>query len=367
MKKGRVTLLLLFVLLVIAGAAYTLNDLYQKEQAPEARFGVEAPYVADIIKKSVSSGTIGPRKEILIKPQISGIVDELYVEAGDTVSQGTVLARVRVVPDMAALAAAQSRVERSRISLENSRRDFERQESLLASGVVSEQDFQQSETSFLQAKEEMLAAEDNLRIVKEGAASRAGEASNTMIASTVNGMVLDVPVEVGYQVIQANTFNEGTSIASVADMTDLIFRGQIDESEIENLRVGIPLILSIGAMPGRKFDATLEYISPKGIPQNGAVQFDIRAAVTLVEGDFIRAGFSANADVVLDKREQVLAISEALVQYDGPKPFVEVQTSPQQFERRNLEIGLSDGLTVEVLSGVAEGDSIKRWNQPIFD
>ena len=367
MKKGRVTLLLLFVLLVIAGAAYTLNDLYQKEQAPEARFGVEAPYIADIIKKSVSSGTIGPRKEILIKPQISGIVDELYVEAGDTVAQGTVLARVRVVPDMAALAAAQSRVERSRISLENSPRDFERQESLLASGVVSEQDFQQSETSFIQAKEEMLAAEDTLRIVKEGAASRAGEASNTMIASTVNGMVLDVPVEVGYQVIQANTFNEGTSIASVADMTDLIFRGQIDESEIENLRVGIPLILSIGAMPGRRFDATLEYISPKGIPQNGAVQFDIRAAVTLAEGDFIRAGFSANADVVLDKREQVLAISEALVQYEGPKPFVEVQTGPQQFERRDVELGLSDGLTVEVLSGVAEGDSLKRWNQPIFD
>ena len=367
MKKGRVTLLLLFGLLGIAGAAYTLNDLYQKEQAPEARFGVEAPYIADIIKKSVSSGTIGPRKEILSKPQISGIVDELYVEAGDTVAQGTVLARVRVVPDMAALAAAQSRVERSRISLENSRRDFERQESLLASGVVSEQDFQQSETSFLQAKEEMLAAEDNLRIVKEGAASRAGEASNTMIASTVNGMVLDVPVEVGYQVIQANTFNEGTSIASVADMTDLIFRGQIDESEIENLRVGIPLILSIGAMPGRRFDATLEYISPKGIPQNGAVQFDIRAAVTLAEGDFIRAGFSANADVVLDKREQVLAISEALVQYEGPKPFVEVQTGPQQFERRDVERGLSDGLTVEGLSGVAEGDSLKRWNQPIFD
>ena len=344
-----------------------MNDLYQKEQAPEARFGVKAPYIADIIKKSVSSGTIGPRKEILIKPQISGIVDELYVEAGDTVAQGTVLARVRVVPDMAALAAAQSRVERSRISLENSRRDFERQESLLASGVVSEQDFQQSETSFLQAKEEMLAAEDNLRIVKEGAASRAGEASNTMIASTVNGMVLDVPVEVGYQVIQANTFNEGTSIASVADMTDLIFRGQIDESEIENLRVGIPLILSIGAMPGRRFDATLEYISPKGVPQNGAVQFDIRAAVTLAEGDFIRAGFSANADVVLEKREQVLAISEALVQYEGPKPFVEVQTGPQQFERRDVELGLSDGLTVEILSGVAEGDSLKRWNQPIFD
>ena len=203
--------------------------------------------------------------------------------------------------------------------------------------------------------------------MKEGAASRAGEASNTMIASTVNGMVLDVPVEVGYQVIQANTFNEGTSIASVADMTDLIFRGQIDESEIENLRVGIPLILSIGAMPGRRFDATLEYISPKGIPQNGAVQFDIRAAVTLAEGDFIRAGFSANADVVLDKREQVLAISEALVQYEGPKPFVEVQTGPQQFERRDVELGLSDGLTVEVLSGVAEGDSLKRWNQPIFD
>ena len=263
MKKGRVTLLLIFVLLVVAGAAYTLNHLYKKEQAPQARFGVEAPRIADIIKKSVSSGTIGPRKEILIKPQISGIVDGLFVEAGDTVAAGAVLARVRVVPDMAALASAQSRVERSRISLENSRRDFERQKALLASGVVSEQDFQQSETSYLQAQEEKLAAEDNLRIVKEGAASRAGEASNTMIASTVDGMVLDVPVEVGNQVIQANTFNEGTTIASVADMTDLIFRGQIDESEIENLRVGIPLILSIRAMPGKKCDAILEYISWK--------------------------------------------------------------------------------------------------------
>ena len=367
MKKGRVTLLLVFVLLVLAGAGYTLNHLYKKEQAPEARYGVEAPRIADIIKKSVSSGTIGPRKEILIKPQISGIVDALFVEAGDTVTAGAVLARVRVVPDMAALASAQSRVERSRISLENSRRDFERQKSLLASGVVSQQDFQQSETAYLQAQEEKLASEDNLRIVKEGAASRAGEASNTMITSTVDGMVLDVPVEVGNQVIQANTFNEGTTISSVADMTDLIFRGQIDESEIENLRVGIPLILSIGAMPGKKFDATLEYISPKGVPDNGAVQFEIRAAVTLAEGDFIRAGFSANADVVLYQRKQVLALSEALVQYEGPKPFVEVQVGPQQFERRDVELGLSDGLTVEVLSGIVATDSLKRWNQPIFD
>jgi HlyD family secretion protein len=180
-------------------------------------------------------------------------------------------------------------------------------------------------------------------------------------------MVLDVPVEVGNQVIQANTFNEGTTISSVADMADLIFRGQIDESEIENLRVGIPLILSIGAMPGKKFDAILEYISPKGVPENGAVQFEIRAAVTLDEGDFIRAGFSANADVVLDQRKEVLALSEALVQYEGPKPFVEVQVGAQQFERRDVELGLSDGLVVEVLSGVALEDSIKRWNQPIFD
>ena len=367
MKKGRVTFLLLFVLLVIAGAAYTLNHLYKKEQAPEARYDVEAPRIADIVKKSVSSGTIGPRKEILIKPQISGIVDELYVEAGDTVTAGMVLARVRVVPDMAALAAAQSRVERGRISMDNSQLDYERQQALLASGVVSEQDFQQSEAAFLQAKEEMLAAEDNLRIVKEGAASRAGESSNTLIESTVDGMVLDVPVEVGNQVIQANTFNEGTTIASVADMTDLIFRGQIDESEIENLRVGIPLILSIGAMPGKQFDASLEFISPKGVPENGAVQFEIRAAVTLDEGDFIRAGFSANADVVLDKREQVLAVNEALVQYKGPKPFVEVKVGPQQFETRDVTLGLSDGLIVEVLSGIAEGDSLKRWNQPIFD
>lgn len=367
MKKGRLLPLFLFVILVLAGAVYTLNHLYEKEQAPQARFNVETPRIGDIVLKTVSSGTIGPRKEIAIKPQISGIVDELYVEAGQTVVKGQQLARVRVVPDMAQLASAQSRVERSRIALENSKNQFERQENLLQSGVISAQDFQITETSYLQAQEEKLAAEDNLLIVKKGAANRAGETTNTLISSTVDGMVLDVPVEVGNQVIQANTFNEGTSIASVADMSDLIFRGKIDESEIENLSVGIPLILSIGAIPGRKFNATLEYIAPKGMPENGAVQFEIRAAVALAEDDFIRAGFSANADVVLDQRKQVLSISESLVQFDGPTTFVEIQTSSQQFERREVSLGLSDGLTVEVLGGVLIEDSIKRWNQPIFD
>jgi HlyD family secretion protein len=367
MKKGRLLTLIAFVILVLIGAAYTLSYLYQKEQAPQARFNLETPRIGDIVLKTVSSGTIGPRKEIAIKPQISGIVDALYVEAGETVTAGQPLARVRVVPDMAQLASAQSRVERGRIALENTKSQFQRQENLLKSGVISTQDFQGTETTYLQAQEEMLAAEDNLLIVQKGAANRAGETTNTLISSTVEGMVLDVPVEVGNQVIQANTFNEGTTISSVADMSDLIFRGQIDESEIENLHVGIPLILSIGAMPGRKFDATLEYIAPKGMPENGAVQFEIRAAVALAEGDFIRAGFSANADVVLDQRNDVLSLSESLIQFDGSGPYVEVQVSPQQFERRELTLGLSDGLVVEILSGVVITDSIKRWNQPIFE
>ena len=366
MKKGRIIFLLVFVVGVIAAAVYTLQFLYAKEQAPQATYSLEAPAMGDILKKTVSSGSVVPRKEILIKPQISGIVSRVLVEAGDTVDQGDLIAVVRVVPDMGQLSSAQSRLERARISQHDAQRIHERQESLKKNGVISAQDFEQSETSLQQAREEFRAAEDNLQIVRDGVAARSGEASNTEVRSTVQGMVLDVPIQVGNTVIQANTFNDGTTVAIVANMQDLIFKGHIDESEVENLHVGIPLILTLGAMPNRTFKAALEFIAPKGVEDNGAIQFEIRAAVQLDSSDFIRSGFSANADVVLDERSNVLTLSESLVQYDGSDPFVEAQTGAQQFERRDVKLGLSDGLTVEVLSGIALGDSIKQWNQPKF-
>lgn len=367
MKKGRIIFLLLFVVAVISAAVYTLQFLYAKDQAPEARYAVEAPAMGDIMKKTVSSGSIVPRKEILIKPQISGIVSKVLIEAGEIVERGDLLAVVRVVPDMGQLSSAQSRLERARINQDDAQRSYNRQSMLKQNGVISAQDFEQAETFQRQAQEEFRAAEDNLQIVRDGVADRSGEASNTEVRSTVEGMVLDVPVEVGNTVIQANTFNDGTTIAIVADMQDLIFKGNIDESEVENLHEGIALILTLGAMPGRTFNAALEFISPKGVEDNGAIQFEIRAAVALDPSDFIRAGFSANADVVLDERLDVLTLAESLVQYEGAQAYVEVQTSPQQFERRDVDLGLSDGLTVEVLSGVALGDSVKQWNQPKFD
>lgn len=367
MRKGRLIFLLVFVVAVIAAAAYTLQFLYAKEQAPQATYPLESPMMGDVVKKTVSSGSVGPRKEILIKPQISGIVSSVLVEAGDTVEKGDLLLVVRVVPDMGQLSSAQSRLERARINQEDAQRVFKRQSALKEKGVISAQDYEQAETQLAQAKEEYSAADDNLQIVRDGVAARSGEASNTEVRSTVAGMVLDVPVEVGNTVVQANTFNDGTTVAAVANMQDLIFKGNIDESEVETLHEGILLILTLGAMPGRKFNAALEFISPKGVQDNGAIQFEIRAAIKLDSSDFIRAGFSANADVVLEERRDVLTLGESLVQYDGQTPYVEIQTKGQQFERRDVTLGLSDGLTVEVLSGLALTDSIKQWNQPKFD
>lgn len=320
----------------------------------------------DIVKKSVATGSVVPRKEILIKPQVSGIIKEIYVEAGDTVSEGDLIAKVKVIPDMVSMNNAENRLNRAKISLENSNQDYNRNKSLLDQGVISQADFQPFELARKQAQEELSAAEDNLQIIKDGVAKRSGSSSNTLIRATISGMVLDVPVEEGNSVIEANTFNEGTTIASLADMQDLIFEGNVDESEVERLQPGMELIVRIGAIEGREFPASLEYISPKGVELNGAIQFEIRAAVNLEEGEFIRAGYSANADVVLDKRTNVLAISEALVQFDEErKPYVEVKTGENTYERKDVELGLSDGINVEVLSGVTKEDEIKVWNRPV--
>ena len=228
-------------------------------------------------------------------------------------------------------------------------------------------DMQRDEVALKQAKEELLSAEDNLRIVKEGVTSRGGSASNTLIKSTIDGMVLDVPIKKGNSVIEANNFNDGTTIASVADMQDLIFVGKIDESEVEKLHKGMEIQLTIGAIEGEVYPATLEHISPKGVEESGAIQFEIKAAVILVDGQFLRAGYSANAEVVLDKRSEVITLSEMLLQYDGSNPYVEVETAPNTYERRDVELGLSDGLTVEIISGITKEDRIKVWNKPSYD
>ncbi|MDA0912493.1 MAG: efflux RND transporter periplasmic adaptor subunit [Bacteroidetes bacterium] len=366
MKKGRLYALLLFIFLVLFGAVYTLNFLYDQEQQEEATYRTESPRVGDIVIKTVAAGSIQPRQEILIKPQISGIVRRVAVEAGELVQTGQVMAEVMVVPDMGALSNAESRLQRARIALADADATVHRNQGLLEEGIISEANFQSIELAQRQAQEELYAAEDNLKIIQDGVASRNGRSSNTLIKSTIDGMVLDVPVKKGNSVIEANNFNEGTTIAAVADMNDLIFVGRIDESEVEKLSEGMDIQLTIGAIEGLVIPAKLEYISPKGLEEAGAIQFEIKAAVELAEGQFLRAGYSANANVVLDERKQVMTISEMLVQYGEEGTFVEVLIGENQFEKRPVTLGLSDGITVEVLDGVSLEDKLKVWNQPQY-
>jgi len=366
MKKGRLFALLGFVLVVVLGAVYTVNFLYEKEQTTEASFDVKSPEMGDIILKTVASGSIQPRQEILIKPQVSGIVRTVHVEAGDIVKAGDILAEVTIVPNMSALSSAENRLSRAKISRDDAKTTYDRNAELFEQGVVSAMEIQQFKLAYNQANEEVFGAEDNLRIVREGVASRGGAKSNTLIRSTIDGMILDVPVKKGNSVIEANNFNDGTTVASVADMKDLIFVGKIDESEVEKLHEGMDIILSIGAINDMTYPATLEHIAPKGVEESGAIQFEIKAAVALEEGQFLRAGYSANADVELDRRDNILTISETLVQYKKRQAFVEVEMSPGIFESRDVELGLSDGLSVEVLSGLTLEDKLKVWNKPSF-
>lgn len=346
-------------LAVIGTFAWTLVFLYQKNQEVPVEFETEAPEMRTIIKKSVATGSVMPRKEILIKPQISGILQTLYVSPGQIIKEGDLIAKVKVIPNMVSLNNAENRLNRAKISLENADVDYERNKQLLDQKVISAAEFQVFELARKQAREEVNASEDALAIVKDGISKKTGNSSNTLIRATVSGMVLDVPVEEGFNVIEANNFNDGTTIASVANMDKLIFEGKVDESEVEKLQLGMELIMTIGAIEDRQFKAILEYISPKGVEEDGAIQFEIEAAVEIDSSQFIRAGYSANADVVLEKRENVLSINEAVVSFKDGKAFVEVETGTQQYEERELKTGLSDGIHIEVLSGITESDKVK--------
>lgn len=357
MKKVFRILLIVVILGVFVG---TIGFLYAKSKAKPVVYETDHAIVTDIIRKTVATGSVVPRKEIEIKPQVSGIVEELYVSEGDYVSNGQVLARVRIVPNMVNLNNAESRVNRARISLEQAQINFDRQEKLLERQVIAQSEFLPYQVAYRNALEELDAAEINLQLVRDGVSQHMGSSSNTLIRSTINGMVLEVPVEIGNSVIESNNFNPGTTIVTIADMTEMIFKGKVDESEVGKIREGMSLLLSIGAIEGMTFDASLEHISPKGQTENGAIQFEIRAAVKLDDAYFIRAGYSATADIVLEKREQVLAINEGLLIFENDSVYVDVEVSPQAFERRLIKTGLSDGIHIEVKEGLTEETRIRK-------
>jgi len=342
---------------------WTLYYLYKKSDEKPIVYDTKSPFITDIIKKTVATGSVVPRKEIAITAKVSGIIDKIYVEAGETIKSGDIIARVKIIPNVVALNNAESRVNKSNINLENAKIEYERSKKLFDDQVVPLNEFQTAELNYKTAQEEVGAAENNLALIKEGATKDKGKVTNTLVRSTISGMVLDVPVEEGNSVIESNTFNEGTTIASVADMGEMIFEGNVDESEVGKISSGMDLILRVGAIEDKTFKAKLEYISPKGVEENGAIQFQIKAAVELDAEYFIRAGYSANADIVLDKRDSVLALKESTLKFENDSTYIEIESSPQEFTKKYIETGLSDGINIEILSELDTTTKIKGLPQ----
>jgi HlyD family secretion protein len=357
-KYFKIGLLFVFFGIVVLGFVY----LYNKSKTKDVIYETKSARIDNIVQKTVATGIVIPRKEIAIKPQVSGLISELYVEPGNIVNKGDLLAKVKIIPDMLALNSSESRVKKAKLRLDDASLVYNRQKQVYEQGVIAEAEFQKYRLEYNAALEEVESAENNLQLIKEGITKKTGEITNTLIRSTIYGMVLDVPVEVGTSVIQTNTFNEGTTIASVADMGEMIFEGKIDETEVGKIKEGMDLELTIGAIENETYLAKLEYIAPKGVEDNGAVQFEIKAKVTLDKANFIRAGYSANASIVLDHRDSVMVISESLVKFkeeNKDSVYVEIETSPQTFKKRYIKTGLSDGINIEVLSGLTLDDKIK--------
>jgi HlyD family secretion protein len=337
----------------------SVKFVYTKSHTNPIEYQTEKAFVTNIIKKTVATGSIVPRKEIAIKPRVSGIVDKIYVEAGSYVKAGQLLAKIKIVPNMISLNNAESSLNKASIVFQDAKKELAREENLYKEKLISEYEYNQFLVSYKKAQEDLQMAENNLQLVKEGASQKMGQSSSTLITSTVSGMLLDVPVKEGSSVIESNNFNEGTTIALIADINEMIFVGKVDESEVGKIKEGMNLNLTIGAIPDKTFMARLEFISPKGVDKDGTIQFEVKAALKLEKNQFIRSGYSANADIVLDRKDSVLAIHESLLQFGKDSVFVEVETKPKIFEKRLIKTGLSDGLDIQVLNGISKNDNIK--------
>jgi HlyD family secretion protein len=352
--------ILLFVLLA-ALVLGTFYFLWKKSQPVEKKYVIEEVTKNNIEKRTVATGKVEPRNEILIKPQMSGIIAEVYKEAGDVVKAGEIIAKIKVIPDMVNLSSAESRVVRAQLAFDQSKRDFERNSKLFNEKVISKEEFEKSELQFKNDKEELKSAQDNLALIRDGVSNDKSQISNTLVRSTINGTILDVPVKVGNSVIQSNNFNDGTTIATVANMGDMLFVGKLDETEVGRVNVGMPMDIRIGALQDTKLTAVLEYISPKGVEESGAIMFEMKAAVKVPTDVFIRAGYSANAEIVLNKIENILTVPENCIEFSGDTAFVYTLKSenPQTFEKKEVKTGMSDGMKIEIKSGLKLKDKIR--------
>lgn len=364
MKNRMLKKIMRIILLSLVGLAVigTFVFLWKKAQPVVTVYEIVTPETGTVETKTVATGNVEPRYEVLIKPQISGIISELMKEAGQKVVSGEVIARVKVIPEMGQLNSAESRVKVAEINLRQVEKTFKRDEELFNQGIMTAEEYDVSKANYQKAREERENAQNALEIVRDGIARNSKASSTTQIRSTITGMILNVPVKVGNSVIQSNNFNEGTTIASVANMNDLIFKGSVDETEIGKIREGMPIKLTVGALESQTFDAVLEYVSPKGEEKNGAIQFEIKAAVSLPDTTFIRAGYSANAEIVLERAENVLTIPESTVEFHGDSAFVQLvkeEKPTQVFEKHFIKTGLSDGIKIEVKEGLTGSDKIR--------
>lgn len=352
----------IFIGLFVFVLIWTFVFLWKKSRPVKVEYQIVSPVVGTIEKKTVATGKVEPRDEVLIKPQISGIVSEVCKEAGQSVRAGEVLAKVKVIPEMGTLSAAESRVNVAQINLRQTQKEYDRTQELYKGKVIASEEFEKAETELMRAKEELQNAQDNLEIVRDGIARRSSQFSNTQIRATITGMILDVPIKAGNSVIQSNNFNDGTTIATIADMSDMIFKGKIDETEVGRIKEGMPLTLTIGALQDMKFHAVLEYISPKSIEENGAILFEIKAAAEVPDSVFVRAGYSANAEIILDRCQDVLTIPESTVEFRQDSTFVQVVMAEEpelKLQRRFVKLGLSDGISIQVKEGLTVSDKIR--------
>ena len=346
------------------GILFSIAFFVKSNSTSAIQYETQTLITATIEDKIVATGKVLPEDEVNVVPQIAGIIQELYVEEGDEVSTGDLIAKIKVVPNEQTLNSAEGRVKSAQIVMNNSKIEYERNKVLYEKEIISEQDFNSATLRYNQDMQNLSNAKSDLQIIKLGS-SGGSTITNTNVRATVSGTILEIPVEEGDQVIQANTFNAGTIIATIADLNKMIFEGQVDEGEVGKLKVDMPLVVTLGAIEGKEYEAKLRLIAPKGTEVAGAIQFKIEGEVYLDDEYVVRAGYSANASIVANKKEDILAISEALLQYDSKtkKPYVEIETSSQKFERKNVKLGISDGVNAELISGVSKTDKIKVWNR----
>jgi len=349
---------------LVLGILYASAFFIKSNSKSSIVYDTQTLITATIEDKIVATGKVVPEDEVNVVPQIAGIIQKILVEEGDEVSAGDLIARIKVVPNEQTLNSAEGRVKSAIIVLSNSKIEFERNKALFAKEIISEQDFNSVTLRYNQDMQNLSNAKSDLQIIKLGS-SGGSTITNTNVRATVSGTILEIPVKEGDQVIQANTFNAGTTIATIADLNKMIFEGQVDEGEVGKLSVDMPLIITLGAIEDKEYNAKLRLIAPKGTEVAGAIQFKIEGEVYLDDEYVIRAGYSANASIVTQRKVDITAISESLLQYDSKtkNPYVEIETSDQKFERKDVKLGISDGINAELIEGVSKTDKIKVWNK----